>query len=250
MHTGFTKIFALAIPAIFAATSIAQTSWYIEAESIEPTGSWKKDKSVPGYTGSGYMFWDAGLNKSTPTGILEYTFDVKEAGLYNVQLLSQRNKTGRCVGAKSDECNDVFSTMNNGKFYKTMVKGTWGEWEWGATTVEATHGKFTFPDYQLSAGKNVYKIAGRSEDVRIDAIAIFKKGTQRPESGQSPVSIKTVHYAPETFDKAIVYGYDGKRLETIENSTISETRNNLKQGLYFISLQAGGKVFTQKLAVH
>lgn len=173
------SVFTFAL--IFGFSPMASSQSLIEIESISPLGDWKLQTFKSGYSGSGYFYWD-GPNKygAPPTNsTLIYTFTLTQAGTYRIDFRGRRDQEGPCVGAASDECNDVYSKVDDLEWEKTMMKGPWGNWHWQGA-IDAHNVGVINADYDLSAGTHTLQVTGRSEGVILDAIAIYLKGTSRP----------------------------------------------------------------------
>jgi hypothetical protein len=158
------------------------TSAWIEAESVTPVSSWAFSKSLEGYSGTGYLEWTAGDKTAEPvagTRGMVYSFSVSKAGTYVVELRGRRDQTGLCAGALSDACNDVFTRIDTHEWFKTMIKGPWGQWFW-QSGIETAPSTITPAHYELTAGNHTLEILGRSKGVKLDAMRIYLKGTTAP----------------------------------------------------------------------
>lgn len=160
---------------------------YIEVESVDPTSHWTEETSIGGFYGESYFNWgDPASNTHGITGApssdgdaLHYSFTIDTPGTYLAEVRGRRDHEGWCTDAANDACNDVWSRMDEGKWTKKMIKqGTWEKWIWdgkyepGSSVITA--------EYDLSAGRHTYSLAGRSNGVKIDAIRIYLKGTTPP----------------------------------------------------------------------
>ncbi len=161
----------------------------IESESIDISSTdWVIESSDAGYTGSGYMRWNGPDFFGTPgNGIIAIPFKVNSAGNYYVKL--RMSHLGAPAG---DQWNDVWMKMNdNGTFVKAVHPSTYiADGFTFHTTLEPSGGVFEPPLYNLQAGENTVYLSGRSYNLRIDRIHIYKEGTADPENPNSPESAR------------------------------------------------------------
>ncbi len=160
----------------------------VEAESIDLSGDWVIESSDAGYTGSGYMRWDGPDYFGTPgNGTIAIPFKVNTAGNYYVKL--RMSHLGAPAG---DQWNDCWMKMNdNGTFVKAVHPSTYiGDGFTFHTTLEPSGGVFEPPLYNIPAGENTLYLSGRSYNLRIDRIHIYKEGTPDPENPNSPESAR------------------------------------------------------------
>lgn len=159
----------------------------VEAESIDLTGTdWVSESSDAGYTGNGYIRWNGADYFGTPgNGIIAIPFKVNTAGNYYVKL--RMSHLGAPAG---DQWNDTWMKMNeNGTFVKAVHPSTYiADGFTFHTTLEPTGGVFEAPLYNIPAGENTVYLSGRSFNLRIDRIHIYKSGTPDPENPNSPES--------------------------------------------------------------
>lgn len=165
----------------------AAESFYIEAESVSPATPWEFTSETAGYFGEGYLYYPGPDKFGKPNGILPYTFTIDKEGEYRVTIRGRRDREGVCENSAGDQCNDVFTKLNDGSWKKTLIKYRWGNWIW-KTTYE--HGR---PEFNLKPGTHTFYIAGRSKGMKIDAIRIWLRGTPAPEG---PKDVAAVVPAP------------------------------------------------------
>lgn len=158
----------------------------VEAESIDLVEDWVYESSDAGFTGSGYIRWDGPDFFGTPgNGIIAIPFKVNTAGNYYVKL--RMSHLGAPAG---DQWNDCWMKMNDGgTFVKAVHPSTYiGDGFTFHTTLEPSGGVFESPLYNIPAGENTLYLSGRSYNLRIDRIHIYKSGTPDPENPNSPES--------------------------------------------------------------
>ena len=158
----------------------------VEGESIDISGDWVVESSDAGFTGSGYIRWDGPDFFGTPgNGTIAIPFKVNTAGNYYVKL--RMSHLGAPAG---DQWNDCWMKMNdNGTFVKAVHPSTYiGDGFTFHTTLEPSGGVFESPLYNIPAGENTLYLSGRSYNLRIDRIHIYKSGTPDPENPNSPES--------------------------------------------------------------
>ncbi|MFK7843740.1 MAG: PA14 domain-containing protein [Rhodothermales bacterium] len=160
----------------------------IEAESIDISGDWVIESSDAGFTGSGYMRWNGPDFFGTPgNGTIAIPFKVNSPGNYYVKL--RMSHLGAPAG---DQWNDAWMKMNDsGTFVKAVHPSTYiGDGFTFHTTLEPMGGVFNPPLYNIPAGENTLYLSGRSYNLRIDRIHIYKSGTPDPENPNSPESAR------------------------------------------------------------
>jgi len=162
----------------------AVPDWF-ELEDADPAtfGDWELRTDLDGYTGKGYLFWTLGNELSAPpaNSIMEYDFEIKKAGTYLLDLRGQReHDVGICKDEANDQCNDIFTNIDEKEWRKDMMKGAWNEWIWdntyspsGTTIITNSH--------QLSVGWHKLSVGARSMGTNIDVIRIYEEGTTPPD---------------------------------------------------------------------
>ena len=158
----------------------------IEAEHIDLVGDWVVENSHAGYTGSGFIRWNGPNYFGTPgNGVIAIPFEVNSSGDYFVKL--RMSHKGAPAG---DQWNDVWMKMNdNGTFVKAVHPSTYmNDGFTFHTTLEPSGGVFAPPKYNLQAGRHTLYLSGRSFNLRLDRIHIYKSGTPDPENPNSPES--------------------------------------------------------------
>ncbi|MBN2343240.1 MAG: hypothetical protein JXX29_09735 [Deltaproteobacteria bacterium] len=161
------------------------TGVYFEVESIPPVAPWVEETIYDDYSGTSYFRWpDVADNSNGITAnqdaALVYEFSVGTSGTYLVEVRGRRDHEGWCTDAADDACNDVWVKMDDGDWIKKMIKqGTWGEWIWDGKWEPG--GSVITTEIQLNAGRHTYRISGRSNGVKIDAVRIYLQGTIAPQ---------------------------------------------------------------------
>ena len=159
----------------------------IEAESVELVQNWVQESSEAGHVGNGYIRWNGEnyFNDKTQ-GILSYKINITNPGVYNMRL--RMSHQGAPAG---DQENDCWTAMDDGPFLKTFHPGTRiNEGFTFHSFHEPSHGEFTSPSYELSAGEHTFYIAARSRNLRIDRIHLYKNSVPEPESIAYPESVQ------------------------------------------------------------
>ena len=160
----------------------------VEGESIDLIADWVIESGDAGYTGPGYIRWDGPDYFGTPgNGTIAIPFKVNVAGNYYVKL--RMSHLGAPAG---DQWNDCWMKMNDsGVFVKAVHPSTYiGDGFTFNTTLEPSGGVFEAPLYNIPAGENTLYLSGRSYNLRIDRIHIYKEGTPDPENPNSPESAR------------------------------------------------------------
>ena len=158
----------------------------IEAENIDLVPDWVTESSDNGFKGSGYIRWDGPDFFGTPgNGVIAIPFKVNAAGNYYVKL-----RMSHLGAPKGDQWNDAWMKMNDGgTFVKAVHPSTYKDDGFTFhTTLEPRGGVFEPPLYNIPAGENTLYLSGRSYNLRIDRIHIYKQGTPDPENPNSPES--------------------------------------------------------------
>ncbi|MBD3347148.1 MAG: hypothetical protein GF401_19005 [Chitinivibrionales bacterium] len=197
MRLSYTVLLPVLVAVLCTAhNAYSQTSHYIEVESIPAVAPWELSTDKSDFSGTGYFNW---TETSTITrdkqGILEYTFSLSSAGKYIIDFRGRRDHEGVCEGEAYDQCNDIWTKMDNDSWSKTMVKGSWDTWIWN-NRWEPQHGVIKH-ELQLSAGSHTLSIAGRSKGVKIDCFAIYLDGSSRPDAPTNPNATPTSIIEPD-----------------------------------------------------
>jgi hypothetical protein len=141
-----------------------------EMELVAATDKWSLKTDNAGYSGEGYYLWGSaggsGIDGSPNKGLLEYKFNIKTAGAYELML---HNWSG---GPKSDEANDCFTWMddaNDKPIYKTFQGHYVRQWNW-----EIRHEVGTNPTavWYLTPGIRTLRFWGRSEGFCLDRFTL------------------------------------------------------------------------------
>ncbi len=145
----------------------------IEAERAFLMGDTSKSgfelrTELNGYSGEGYLFWNAGNRYSAPgSDILRYRLFIETPGRYELSMhVSSKG------AAKHDLNNDCWLRMDDDKWYKTFQSSTEG-WRWGGSFDHHAEG-MPRAYYQLSAGEHVLHLTGRSQGFHIDRIHLYR----------------------------------------------------------------------------
>lgn len=162
---------------------------YFEVEAIEATADWTEETADDGFFGDSYFQWiDA--RRGAPDDddpFLAYCFAVETTGTYKLEVHGTRDNDVDtfCADAANDECNDIWVQIDgqgsgNQTWTKKMIKPPWGQWRWDANWDPQNGSPFP-TEVELSAGPHLLGMAGRSHRVRIDAVRIYRVGTDAPE---------------------------------------------------------------------
>ncbi len=170
---------ALSLSPSYAATFAEKNGVVMmEVESSAPKGGWKLQRSLSGYSGSGYYIWtgtDAFSKGSAGRGAITYTFRIAKAGNYQMRWRSRIGK-----GTSRTEHNDSWVRFPTGKNVRgeqalsgwtKVFMNTRDKWVWQSATVDRV-GK-SVRQY-FSAGVHTVQISGRSSGHAIDKIALYR----------------------------------------------------------------------------
>lgn len=155
----------------------------LEVESAPLAGSWVKETSVSGYTGSGYYRWNGADQFGSPgTGVLSYSINIVNPGDYNLRIRNHHNHPDPTLE------NDCFTKMDGGSWIKTY-SSTANQWTWHTRHEQgATHSD---PKYTLGAGTHTFQISGRSRNFRIDRVHLYLGNVSSPLDETRPESLTT-----------------------------------------------------------
>ncbi len=191
----------------------------MEVESAPPTGSWKPETAMEGFTGKCYYTWRGGNQFRSPgSGVLSYTFLVTQSGEYRLAIRNRHDFHD------STEQNDCFTSMDGGKWTKTFSSQR-GQWTWRSNH-EFNHSDKPPAKYHLTAGAHTLRLSGRSSGFSIDRIHLYREGARgatdenRPESAGLPVPPQIEHL--EKVLAAWQAGHLGSALQLAERSLQSE----------------------------
>ncbi|MBX2826486.1 MAG: hypothetical protein KTR33_17245, partial [Gammaproteobacteria bacterium] len=167
----------------FACSSVALAQSYflesggkvvMETESMSAAGDWKKQTSISGYKGSGYLLW-TGNNHfavgSAGKGTIRYHFRISKAGNYQMNWRSRIAK-----GNNTTEHNDSWIRFPTGdnirgehglRGWTKVYTNQGGRWSWASNTVD--HVGNPIRQY-FDAGNHYLEISGRSNGHAIDRI--------------------------------------------------------------------------------
>ena len=158
----------------------------IEIESRPAVDGWQLQTDVPGFTGSGYFRWEGPNLFGNPgaQGVIEYPINITNPGLYQMRFRNHRNG-----GIPFDQENDIWTRMDSGPWTK-VFSGQQGIWNW-ASNFDFGKGNRPPASYQLSKGKHMFTISGRSQGFRVDRVVFFNTAlipTGQAQSTDNPQS--------------------------------------------------------------
>ena len=147
----------------------------MEAESVPRNNNWQFESSEPGFAGEGYLRY-VGANHFNDPGfdILEFQIVITNPGTYRLfNFISHLN------APEPDQQNDVWTKMDDGEWLKTVHGGLYVDLGFTYHTTWALRDEqgqefFMSPEYELDAGVHTFFISGRSWNVRLDRIHIWK----------------------------------------------------------------------------
>ena len=155
----------------------------MEAESVPIADPWKLEKSLPGYSGNGYIRFDGNaVTGGPPDGFLSFRFSIQSEGEYFMTFRSNKNYTDD--GTWSNDCyTKLASTTSGTTLYdstKTYAGGQPNQWSW-KLNFDLENGEKPVPSFDLVEGEYELVIAGRryvtheceSTGLRISTPAIF-----------------------------------------------------------------------------
>lgn len=141
----------------------------VEVERCAPSGDWKSETALGGFSGSAYYTWRGpDLFGAPGRGVLSYSFVASKAGVYHLRIQNRHDDADATLH------NDCFTRMDGGEWIKTFSSER-GRWTWGTNHED---GKSKGPArYTLAAGVHLLEISGRSSRFSIDRIHLFREGT-------------------------------------------------------------------------
>lgn len=157
----------------------------IEVERCAPSGDWKSESGLEGFSGASYYTWRGpDLFGAPGRGILAYTFTVGKAGVYQLRIRNRHDD------ADSTLHNDCFTRMDGGEWIKTY-SSLRGQWTWNTNH---EHGETKAPArYSLSPGVHTLELSGRSTRFSIDRIHLYRDGLgEEPAPASSPTVLEAM----------------------------------------------------------
>ena len=154
----------------------------IEAESAVSTGDWVKHGKrgsfdwLTGASGEGCLqFTGNSEHSGPPSSPLTYRFKIEEAGDYR---LIARGLEAPLESKEGDKANDCYLRLvggpqYKGEFTKFVLLGDSFEWSWNLK-LESSYHHFESPYYALRQGVYQIQIAGRSKNLFLDRIVLFR----------------------------------------------------------------------------
>ena len=151
----------------------------MEVESHPPTGSWRPEKKLEGFTAAGYYTW-LGPNafRGPGSGVLTYVFQIQTPGTYQLRIRNRHDFHD------STEQNDCFTRLDGGQWVKTFSSKR-GEWTFRSNH-EHGHNRKPPASYESKAGRHVLQISGRSHGFSIDRIHLYRDGDRAAEDASLP----------------------------------------------------------------
>lgn len=158
----------------------------MEAEAVQVPSEWQLETEVDGYTGIGYIRFNANtVQTGPPRGFLQYTFNINTPGKYQLYLRSNKNNE---EPTWSNDCyirmegqggtldgQDSFGELES--YTKLYQKGTPGIWRY-YTRLELKDKTKPLPIFDLAQGVYTLHVAGRSMNFFIDRIVFRNIDTQ------------------------------------------------------------------------
>ncbi|WP_158211881.1 Ig-like domain-containing protein [Robiginitalea sediminis] len=179
----------------------------IQAESGNLSGSWQRQSSASGFTGSGYIVWNGSDYFNNPgNGVINYTVRINSPGTYR---FTWRSRVG--IGDVSTEHNDTwlripdaadFFAQNGssilypkgsgktpnpngagaGGWFKVFLSGT-TSWTWSTRTSDF-NGHNIYARFN-SAGNYTIQLSARSRGHQIDKIVMYKESQWSDNAARS-----------------------------------------------------------------
>lgn len=150
----------------------------MEAESSGAQGDWKRESSISGYSGNGYLRWngsDAFAVSSAGRGTTTYRFRIQKAGNYEMRWRSRITR-----GNNPTEHNDSWIRFPSGRNvsgqqalngWTKVYMNTLNKWVWQSATVDNVGRRVR---QYFSAGDHTLQISGRSNGHAIDRISLYR----------------------------------------------------------------------------
>lgn len=140
----------------------------IDVERCAPSGDWKSETALDGFSGASYYTWRGpDLFGAPGRGVLTYPFTVGKAGVYHLRIRNRHDD------ADSTLHNDCFTRMDGGEWIKTYSSMR-GQWTWN-TNHERGEAKAP-ARFSLSPGVHTLEVSGRSTRFSIDRIQLYRDG--------------------------------------------------------------------------
>lgn len=181
----------------------------IEAENTTISGDWLIKTDQPGYTGSGFIFWNGSNHFHDPGhGLLEYTIKIQDTGTYRFlwrSMIAHGNQASEHNDSwlRFPDADDFYGEKNGHIVYpkgtgQTPVPNGGGadgyfkiymhafNWKYYAKTSDNdAHDIFV---YFENPGEYTMQISGRSFGHAIDRIAMYKTNSSYATDPNSPES--------------------------------------------------------------
>ncbi len=176
----------------------------IEAESAPASEGWAYKADESGHTGFGYYEWTAkGQGIAAGKGILNYTFEVTEAGNYQLLLHNRMKDATNRPDTPDPDGNDVWVRLTGGKdvdgqqklgtdWVKVAILGHLEGWTWNTNADPGKPHPITPVCRYFEPGTYTIELSGRSEGYAIDRLVWlkYKKAPLKEFAEQEMVRIK------------------------------------------------------------
>ena len=167
----------------------------MQAESVPRPANWKFEDTEEGHTGVGYLRYIGSNHLSEPGfDIMEYNIVIEHPGTYRLFVFVSH------LGAPSPDAeNDVWTKLDDSEWIKTVHGSEHVDkgFSYHTTWVVPKQGggeDFLTPEYDLEAGPHTFYISGRSKNVRVDRIHLWKF----EDPFKVPFNVATDNSHPET----------------------------------------------------
>lgn len=166
----------------------------LEVERCAPSGDWKSETELGGFSGASYYTWRGpDLFGAPGRGVLSYAFTVGKAGVYHLRIQNRHDD------ADSTLHNDCFTRMDGGEWIKTYSSER-GRWTWNTNHED---GEVKQPArYVLGPGVHVLEISGRSSRFSIDRLHLYRDGTAAEEAPAPSPTLLEAMAGPGPYGRA------------------------------------------------
>lgn len=179
----------------------------IEAESYPVTEGWQYKADTTKHSGFGYLEWNMdGQGIEAGKGILDYSFEIQEAGNYQLFLRARMADPTNRPDTPDPDGNDVWVKFTGGndvgnqqplgdKWNKIAILGHPSGWTWNTNADAGKPHPITPVCRYFEKGVYSITISGRSKGYILDKIALVKY-SKKPDSSFKNESLNSLTVAP------------------------------------------------------
>lgn len=154
-------------------------------EAVPTEGDWVEETANAGFTGTSYYRWDGPNYFGSPgNGLIEYRFEVYEAGTYQLRFYNFHDDPDSTME------NDCWLRMDGqGQWMKTYSNGSGTVSNWNWTTRFDINGPHPNANFDLDVGEHTLQVSGRSYDFCLDRIHLYKNPNSHGTDESLPASV-------------------------------------------------------------